>query len=209
MRLAAIVGMGIISICAFGKSRPVSAPIVLQATAPQDNELGNSTPQSSAAHSATDQGAAGRADSSPQTGTAPCAENSQSTSTVQTDCKAAPKTKKHRKLVAPAQTTTGSNPSKTVVRNGGADDPRVSLSPGVSPQQASSEADSTNKLLATSDANLKKASGRQLSASQQDTVKQIKSYMDQAKKAETGGDVQRAYNLAVKANLLSAELAGH
>jgi len=64
-------------------------------------------------------------------------------------------------------------------------------------------------LLATSDANLKKISGRQLNASQQDTVKQIKSYMDQAKKAATGGDVQRAYNLAVKANLLSAELAGH
>jgi len=40
-------------------------------------------------------------------------------------------------------------------------------------------------------------------------VKQIKSYMEQAKGAAKDGDVQRAYNLAVKANLLSAELAEH
>lgn len=68
---------------------------------------------------------------------------------------------------------------------------------------------STNDLLTTSDENLKTISGRQLTASQQDTVKQIKSYMEQAKTAANDGDVQRAHNLAVKANLLSAELAGH
>jgi hypothetical protein len=39
-------------------------------------------------------------------------------------------------------------------------------------------------------------------------VKQTKSYMDQAKKALDDGDLQRAYNLALKANLLSAELVG-
>jgi hypothetical protein len=85
----------------------------------------------------------------------------------------------------------------------------VDLSPGLSPQQASHQTESTNQLLATSDANLKKIAGRQLNANQQDTVKQIKSYMDQAKKAADSGDGQRAYNLAVKANLLSAELVGH
>ena len=67
---------------------------------------------------------------------------------------------------------------------------------------------STNDLLTTSDENLKTISGRQLTASQQDTVRQIKSYMEQAKTAANDGDVQRAHNLAVKANLLSAELAG-
>lgn len=111
--------------------------------------------------------------------------------------------------MASAQTNTTPGPTKTVVRNGGTDDSSLNLSSGVSPQQASREADSTNKLLATSDVNLKKISGRQLSPSQQDTVKQIKSYMDQAKKAANDGDLQRAYNLAVKANLLSAELAEH
>jgi hypothetical protein len=63
-------------------------------------------------------------------------------------------------------------------------------------------------LLAATDADLQKISARQLSASQQDTVKQIKSYVEEAKEAAKDGDVQRAYNLAVKANLLSAELAG-
>ena len=95
------------------------------------------------------------------------------------------------------------------MRNGGTADPSVDLSPGLSPQQASHRIDSTNQLLATSDANLKKIAGRPLSASQQDTVKQVKSYMEQAKTAADGGDPQRAYNLAVKANLLSTELAGH
>jgi hypothetical protein len=68
--------------------------------------------------------------------------------------------------------------------------------------------DSTYQLLASSDANLKKISGRPLNASQQDTVKQIKSYMEQANRAAKDGDLQRAHNLAVKANLLAAELVG-
>ena len=84
----------------------------------------------------------------------------------------------------------------------------MDLSPGLSRQQASHQIDSTNQLLAASNENLKKISGRALSANQQDTVTQIKSYMEQAKEAENDGDVQRAYNLALKANLLSAELAG-
>jgi len=84
----------------------------------------------------------------------------------------------------------------------------VHLSPEVNQKQASEQTVRINQLLASSDANLKKISGRQLSASQQDTVKQIKSYMEQATAAKSSGDMQRAYNLAVKANLLSAELAG-
>jgi hypothetical protein len=85
----------------------------------------------------------------------------------------------------------------------------VDLSPGLSQQQASRQSESTKQLLANSEADLGKISGRQLSANQQDTVKQIKSYLDQARKAVIDGDVQRAHNLAVKANLLSAELVGH
>jgi hypothetical protein len=94
------------------------------------------------------------------------------------------------------------------VPDGGAADPIVDLSPGLSPQQDSSRNESTNRLLAASDANLQKLAGRQLNPSQQDTVNQIKNYMDQAKEAEKLGDVQRAHNLAVKASLLSADLVG-
>jgi hypothetical protein len=210
MRLAAIVGICVLSFCALGNTAPVAARDILQATQSEDNPPGNSTPQSSPTQSPTDQEkTADRSPGSSQTAPAPCPENSQSTSTAKADCKPATKTRTHRKTIAPAQTNKNPGPTKTVVRNGGTDDSNLNLSPGVSPQQASREANSTNKLLATSDANLKKISGRQLNASQQDTVKQIESYMDQAKKATNDGDLQRAYNLAVKANLLSAELAGH
>lgn len=96
-----------------------------------------------------------------------------------------------------------------MVRNGGTTDPTVQLSQGLNQQQASRELQTTNQLLATTGANLKKIAGRQLSASQQDTVGQIKTYMQQAKTAANSGDLQRAHNLAFKANLLSAELAAH
>jgi hypothetical protein len=207
MRLAAIVGMCLLTFCAPGNSAAVAASAALQATQSQSNP----SSQSATAASPSDQQEAADPANLPQpaTATAPCPNNSPSSSTVQSDCKPVTKTRKHRKPIVAAQTPAQSGPTKTVVPNGGTDDHSVNLSPGVSPQQASREVDSTNKLLATSDANLKKLSGRPLNANQQDTVKQIKSYMDQAKKAASGGDLQRANNLAMKANLLSAELAGH
>ena len=76
----------------------------------------------------------------------------------------------------------------------------------MSDQQASQKLQHTNQLLSSTDANLKQIAPRQLSASQQDTVKQIKNYVDQAKVAVNKGDVERAYNLASKANMLSADL---
>lgn len=121
------------------------------------------------------------------------------------------KTKKPRrthKVVAPADAPGETSPTKTVVRNGGIDDPTVDLS-GLSQQQVDHQIELTNQLLANSDADLKKISGRQLNANQQDAVKQIKSYLEQARKAVSDRDVHRAHNLAVKANLLSAELVGH
>jgi hypothetical protein len=175
---------------------------------PESPQPSNSSPQDSAAQPAADR------QKPPAAAAAPCPENSQSGSNGKSDCKPAasakakPK-KHHHKTLAPADASATSAPTKTVVRNGGAADPTEDLSPGLSPQQASHQAESTNQLLASSDANLKKIAGRQLSASQQDTVKQIKSYMEQANAANKDGDVQRAHNLAVKANLLSADLVGH
>jgi hypothetical protein len=218
MPLAAILGMCLL----LPWPRPSLVPsmramAVWQSTQSQENQPSNSSPQSSAAQPPTDQQKASDQSAAPPqppaATTPPCPENS---STVKSDCKptesTGAKTKKHHrthKAVAPAGTPAETGPTKTVVRNGGTADPTVDLSPDLSPQQASHQIESTNQLLATSDANLKKISGRQLSANQQDTVKQIKSYMEQAKGAANDGDVQRAYNLALKANLLAAELAGH
>jgi len=66
----------------------------------------------------------------------------------------------------------------------------------------------TVQLLATTDSNLKKISDRQLSAAQQSTLDQIRTYVRQSRAASDAGDLPRAHTLANKAHLLSDELAG-
>jgi hypothetical protein len=100
-------------------------------------------------------------------------------------------------------------PSRRVVHNGSTADPTVQLAPGVSQKQASTQAQKTTELLASTEANLKTISGRQLNPSQQDVVSQIRKYMEQSKQAADEGDSQRAHNLAVKAHLLSDDLVKH
>ncbi len=193
------------------------AAAVWQSTESRENQANNSPAQGSSPQPPSqqqenpDQSAA---TPRPPAAAPSCPENSQSGSTAKPGCTPAPsaKTKKHHgthKAVEPAATPAGTPPTKKIVKNGGTDEPAVDLSPEMNRQQALQQAKRADQLLADSDANLKKISGRQLSASQQDTVKQIKSYMEQATTAKKGGDVRRAYNLALKANLLSAELAGH
>jgi hypothetical protein len=120
--------------------------------------------------------------------------------------KAAPKKRRRRKHVAAKP---DSSPEKKVVKNGGTADPAVQLAPGVSNEQASRQRQSTTQLLATTDTNLKQLASRQLSVTQQDSVSQIRKYMEQAKAAEDAGDVQRAQNLASKALMLSDDLVKH
>jgi hypothetical protein len=175
-----------------------SQTTALSSQATQQTPTGNV-----AAKSAANDRASGK--SSPSA-TAPCAGNSTGTSPPQTPCN--PRVRKHRTQKPPAADPAG-GPSKTVVRNGSAEEPGVELGPGVSEQQASQQQQKTSQMLLTADANLKTAAARHLSSEQQETVRQIKSYMEQSKAAADDGDVQRAYNLATKANLLSAELVGH
>ncbi len=143
----------------------------------------------------------------PVPATKPCPATSQSASVAQPDCTPFPKGKKATRR----HPTDGSvtSPTTKVVRNGSTSDPDVAISPGVSRQQASQQLETTNHLLAKTDDNLKIISSRQLSASQQDTVKQIRSYMEQSRKASHEGDVQRAYTLANKARMLSGDLLKH
>jgi hypothetical protein len=96
--------------------------------------------------------------------------------------------------------------SKVVVRNGSTPDPSVQFSTTASPEQAAHERRDTAGLLAATDTNLRKLSGRVLNSSQQDMLTQIRSYMQQAKSAQNAGDLQGAHSLALKAQLLSAEL---
>ena len=119
--------------------------------------------------------------------------------------KAPSKKKRHRKTCAPPAAAS----DKKVVRNGGTVDPVVQLAPGMSAEQASSQRQNTTQLLAATDDNLKQIASRQLSSTQQDSVSQIRKYMEQANAAEKAGDVQRAHNLASKALLLSDDLVKH
>ena len=98
-------------------------------------------------------------------------------------------------------------PEKIVVRNGGAKDDTVQLSPGGGRDQESHNRESTVQLLATTDVNLKKLAGRQLTSAQQVTLDQIHSYVVQANLASTAGDLFRARTLAYKARLLSDDLS--
>jgi len=97
-------------------------------------------------------------------------------------------------------------PNKIVVRHGSAIEPITQLAPGMTEEQAAHQRAVTNQLLASTDASLQKLSGRTLTKEQQDTVAQIRKFQEQVKQADSTGDVKRAYNLAVKAHLLSDAL---
>ncbi len=101
----------------------------------------------------------------------------------------------------------GGEPQKRVIHRGGTVEPTTQLAQGMTGEQAAHQRETTNKLLASTDASLQRISGRQLSKDEQDTVAQIKRFMQQVKTADAAGDLQRAYKLAVKAHLLSDALS--
>ncbi|MFY9911915.1 MAG: hypothetical protein WAK56_18875 [Candidatus Sulfotelmatobacter sp.] len=106
---------------------------------------------------------------------------------------------------APSHSSKPCPPPKKVVRNGGADEPKIELLGG-SPADQVSSARSTEQITAATEENLKKISERQLNAGQQATVSQIRQFMEQSKEAVAAGNPERAQNLATKARLLSEEL---
>ena len=103
--------------------------------------------------------------------------------------------------------TTGQEAQKKVVRQGSTAEPNPQLTPSITEDQAVRQRQNTNDLLASTDASLQKLSGRQLTKDEQETVGQIRKFMEQVKEADKEGDLQRAYKLAVKAHLLSDALA--
>jgi hypothetical protein len=101
---------------------------------------------------------------------------------------------------------TGQDAQKKVVHRGGTEEPNAQLTPSITEEQAARQRQNTNDLLASTDASLQKLSGRQLTQDEQETVGQIRKFMQQVKEADKEGDLQRAYKLAVKAHLLSDAL---
>jgi len=99
--------------------------------------------------------------------------------------------------------------NKIIVREGGTTEASALLAPGMPGAQASHQRQNATQLLASTDGNLKRISGRQLNSNQQAMVDQIHSFMQQAKDAIKEGNLQRGHNLAMKAHLLSDELLKH
>lgn len=84
--------------------------------------------------------------------------------------------------------------------------PALQITPELSPGDEASYERRTADDLAVAEKNLGQASGKQLSAAQQDLVAKITSFSSQSRDASKSGDWARAQNLAQKARLLSIEL---
>jgi hypothetical protein len=121
---------------------------------------------------------------------------------------APPARKGKRKKPAPKKDPSPANsePKKVVVRNGGAPEPTSQLTPGMSRSQASRSRQTIVQLLASTEENLKRTSGRSLTQNEQAMVDQIRAFITQAHAALKVGDLQRGHNLAMKAHLLSDDL---
>ena len=100
-------------------------------------------------------------------------------------------------------------PRRRVVREGGTTEPSAKIVPGMTPEQANRQRQNAESLLTRTEGNLKELAGRTLDTSHQDTVAQIRNYVDGARSALRDGDTQRAHTLALKANLLADDLVKH
>jgi len=122
-----------------------------------------------------------------------------------TDAGSASGNKRRHKRAASAE----SGPRKIVVREGGASEPAAQIAPGMTPAEATHQRHNAEQLLGATDDKLKRLAGRTLDAKQQETVGQIRNYIDGARLALKEGDVRRANTLAQKAHLLSEDLVKH
>jgi hypothetical protein len=116
------------------------------------------------------------------------------------------KTRKRRKRSASAPNGT---PRRIVVREGGATEPAEQIVPGMTPVEATRQRQNAEQWLVSTADQLRQLAERTLDARQQDTVGQIRNYMDGARTALQEGDVRRASTLAQKAHLLAEDLVKH
>jgi hypothetical protein len=97
-------------------------------------------------------------------------------------------------------------PEKIIVQQGGTSEPSIQLAGGPGGDDASQKRDATNQMLSATEGNLKNVAGQPLTASQKDSVTQIRQFMEESKRALAAGDVESARTLAWKAKLLSDDL---
>ncbi len=121
-----------------------------------------------------------------------------------TTVKPPPTKPKHKAKVAKKTPQQPKQPSKTIVDNGGTKE-SGQLSAAIPNDEAIHQRLSTAQLLDMTEANLKSLN-RQLTGDEQTMAQQVRNFVQQSRAASSAGDTERAYNLAVKAHLLSDEL---
>ena len=117
----------------------------------------------------------------------------------------APKPKTRRRHVA-KKPATPIEKGKTAEKESGDIPAGGQLSAGISENEATRQRESAAQLRASTEKDLQSITW-QLSSDEQSMVQQIRAYVAQSRSADESGDIERAYNLAVKAHLLSGELA--
>jgi type IV secretory pathway VirB10-like protein len=121
--------------------------------------------------------------------------------TPTTTAKPKPKLRRHRAAKKPVEPKN----NKTVVKEGGESNVGGQLSASISPAEATHQRQTTVQLREATENNLRSIT-RTLSADEQSMVQQIRAFLSQSRAADHDGDTERAYNLALKARLLSDEL---
>ena len=108
---------------------------------------------------------------------------------------------------APPPPPPSQQPPRTVVQEGGTTQPQPQgeLTASITHDSAQHQRMNTAQLLDSTEFNLKSIS-RALNADEQAMVSHIRSFEQQSRAATAEGDLERAYNLALKAHLLSDEL---
>jgi hypothetical protein len=96
-------------------------------------------------------------------------------------------------------------PEKTIVRQGGIPEQSIQLAGGSAGDQAQKR-EAANQMIAATEQNLYRLTGRQLSNAERDSVIQIRQFVEQSRTALTAGNLERAQTLAWKAKLLSQDL---
>ena len=145
------------------------------------------------------------AKSEPNRPTPEAVPTSAQTEAAETETKPKPKRTHSAKKPAPAPTQAATPAGAATAPSVPAPQSPVQLSASVPHDAAMHSRMTTAQLLESTETNLKSVA-RALTVDEQAMVQQIQSYMSQSRSATTDGELDRAYNLALKAHLLSDEL---
>jgi outer membrane biosynthesis protein TonB len=131
------------------------------------------------------------------------------TTTTTTPPKPKPKKKvahKPKPQAPPAQPTQQQQSAKNTASGSATGNGEgMTISPDLPKDEVVSQKRATEQMLQNAETNLRTLT-RQLSDGEQSMARQVRNYITQSRLATQDGDLERAHNLAVKAQLLSSEL---